>query len=93
MNRMKVTLSTLALGLALGLGQAANAQPTLELEGRIMTQMRAMKMVDADGMITRKDAMTVLEKKFDAMSGGKGRMTAAEFSEFARQVGMGQVTP
>jgi hypothetical protein len=93
MNRMKVTLSTLALGLALGLGQAANAQPTLELEGRIMTQMRAMKMVDADGMITRKDAMTVLEKKFDAMSGGRGRMTAAEFSEFARQVGMGHVTP
>jgi hypothetical protein len=93
MNRTKVTLSTLALGLALGIGQAAQAQPTLELEGRIMTQMRAMKMVDKDGMITKKEALTVLEKKFDAMSGGKGRMTAAEFSEFARQVGMGNITP
>jgi hypothetical protein len=93
MNRMKVALSTLALGIALGLGQAANAQPTLELEGRIMTQMKAMKMVDKDGMITKKDAMAVLEKKFDAMSGGKGRMTAAEFSAFAAAIGAGNITP
>ena len=92
MNRMKVALSTLALGLALGLGQAANAQPTLELESRIMTQMKAMKMVDKDGMITKKDAMTVLEKKFDTMSKG-GRMTAAEFAAFAKAIGEGNVTP
>ena len=93
MNRMKVALSTLALGISLGLGQAANAQPTLELEGKIMTQMKAMKMTDKDGMITKKDAMAVLEKKFDAMSKGKGRMNAAEFSEYARQIGMGNITP
>ena len=92
MNRMKVVLSTLALGIALGLGQAANAQPTLELEGRIMTQMKAMKMVDKDGMITKKDALTVLEKKFDAMAKG-GRMTAAEFAAFAKSIGEGNVTP
>jgi hypothetical protein len=93
MNRMKVALSTLALGLALGLGHAANAQPTLELEGKIMTQMKAMKMVDNDGMITKKDALTVLEKKFDAMARGKGRMTAAEFAAFAKSIGEGNVTP
>ena len=93
MNRMKVALSTLALGVALGLGQAANAQPSLELEGRIMTQMKAMKMVDKDGMITKKDAMEVLSKKFDAMSGGRGRMTAAEFSAFAQAIGAGNVAP
>ena len=93
MNRMKAALSTLALGLALGLGQAANAQPTLELEGRIMTQMKAMQMVDKDGMITKKDAMEVLEKKFEAMSKGKGRMTAKEFAEFAKAIGEGNVTP
>jgi hypothetical protein len=92
MNRMKVALSTLALGIALGLGQAAQAQPTLELESKIMTQMKAMKMVDKDGMITKKDAMTVLEKKFDKMSKG-GRMTAAEFAAFARAIGEGNVTP
>jgi hypothetical protein len=92
MNRMKVALSTLALGIALGLGQAAQAQPTLELESRIMTQMKAMKMVDKDGMITKKDAMTVLEKKFDKMSKG-GRMTAAEFAAFAKAIGEGNVTP
>jgi hypothetical protein len=92
MNRMKVALSTLALGLALGLGQAANAQPTLELETKIMTQMKTMKMVDKDGMITKKDAMAVLEKKFDKMSKG-GRMTAAEFAEFAKAIGQGNVTP
>jgi len=40
--------------LGLALNQAANAQPTLELEGKIMTQIRAMKMVDKDGMITKK---------------------------------------
>ena len=92
MNRMKIALSTLALGIALGLGQAAQAQPTLELESRIMTQMKAMKMVDKDGMITKKDAMTVLEKKFDKMSKG-GRMTAAEFAAFAKAIGEGNVTP
>jgi hypothetical protein len=93
MTRMKVALSTLALGLALGLGQAANAQPTLELESKIMTQMKAMKMVDKDGMITKKDAMIVLEKKFDAMAKGKGRMTAAEFAAFAKAIGEGNVNP
>ena len=93
MNRMKVALSTLALGVALGLGQAAQAQPTLELEGKIMTQMKSMKMVDNDGMITKKDALTVLEKKFDAMAKGKGRMTAAEFAAFAKAIGEGNVTP
>jgi len=93
MNRMKVALSTLALGIALGLGQAAQAQPTLELEGKIMTQMKSMKMVDNDGMITKKDALTVLEKKFDAMAKGKGRMTAAEFAAFAKSIGEGNVTP
>ena len=92
MNRMKVALSTLALGIALGLGQAANAQPTLELESKIMTHMKAMKMVDKDGMITKKDAMTVFEKKFDKMSKG-GRMTAAEFAAFAKAIGEGNVTP
>ena len=92
MNRIKVALSTLALGLALGLGQAASAQPTLELESKIMTQMKAMKMVDKDGMITKKDAMAVLEKKFDKMSKG-GRMTAAEFAAFAKAIGEGNVTP
>jgi hypothetical protein len=93
MNRMKVALSTLALGLALGLGQAANAQPSLELESKIMTQMKAMKMVDKDGMITKKDALEVLSKKFDAMAGGKGRMTAAEFSAFAKAIGEGNLNP
>jgi len=93
MNSIKVALSTLALGLALGFGQAAQAQPTLELEGKIMTQMKAMKMVDKDGMITKKDALTVLEKKFDAMAGGKGRMTAAEFSAFAKAIGEGNLNP
>ena len=93
MNRMKVALSTLALGIALGLGQAVQAQPTLELEGKIMTQMKSMKMVDSDGMITKKDALTVLEKKFDAMAKGKGRMTAAEFAAFAKAIGEGNVTP
>ncbi len=93
MNRMKVALSTLALGLALGLGQAAQAQPSLELESKIMTQMKSMKMVDNDGMITKKDALTVLEKKFDAMAKGKGRMTAAEFAAFAKSIGEGNVTP
>ena len=92
MNRMKVALSTLALGLALASSQAANAQPTLELESRIMTQMKSMKMVDKDGMITKKDAMTVLEKKFDAMAKG-GRMTAAEFAAFAKAIGEGYIAP
>jgi len=93
MDRMKVTLSMLVLGVALGLGQAANAQPSLELEGKIMTQMKAMKMVDKDGMITKKDALSVFERKFDAMSGGRGRMTAKEFAEFARAIGEGNVNP
>ena len=43
-----------ACSLGLALNQAANVQLTLVLEGKIMTQMRAMKMVDKDGMITKK---------------------------------------
>jgi hypothetical protein len=35
----------------------------------------------------------VLEKKFDAMAKGKGRMTAAEFAAFAKAIGEGNVTP
>ena len=92
MNRMKVALSTLALGIALGLGQAANAQ-SIDFENRLMVQMKQLGMVDKDGMITKKDAMTVLEKKFDAMSKGKGKMTAAEFSAFAKAIGEGYVAP
>ena len=58
-----------------------------------MVQMKQLGMVDKDGMITKKDAMTVLEKKFDAMSKGKGKMTAAEFSAFAKAIGEGYVAP
>ena len=61
MNRMKVALSTLALGLALarpGGERPADAQ----LESKIMTQMKAMQIVDKDGMITKKDAMKVSGK-------------------------------
>jgi len=92
MNRMKVALSTLALGIALGLGQAATGQ-SIEPAQRLMTQMKQLGMVDKDGMITKKDAMTVFEKKFDAMSNGKGRMTAAEFAAFAKSIGEGYVAP
>jgi len=92
MNRMKATLSMLALGIALGFGQAANAQ-SIEPENRLMVQMKQLGMVDKDGMITKKDAMTVLEKKFDAMAKGKGRMTAAEFAAFAKAIGEGYVAP
>ena len=92
MNRMKATLSMLALGIALGLGQAANAQ-SIEPENRLMVQMKQLGMVDRDGMITKRDAMTVLEKKFDAMAKGKGKMTAAEFASFAKAIGEGYVAP
>ena len=92
MNRMKATLSMLALGIALGFGQAANAQ-SIEPENRLMVQMKQLGMVDKDGMITKKDAMTVLEKKFDAMAKGKGKMTAAEFAAFAKAIGEGYVAP
>jgi hypothetical protein len=92
MNRTKAALSTLALGIALGLGQAATAQ-SIEPENRLMVQMKQLGMVDKDGMITKKDAMTVLEKKFDAMAKGKGKMTAAEFAAFAKAIGEGYVAP
>jgi hypothetical protein len=92
MTRMKATLSTLALGLALGLAQAANAQ-SIEPNQTLMVQMKQLGMMDKDGMISKKDAMTVLEKKFDAMSKGKGKMTAAEFSAFAKAIGEGYIAP
>jgi hypothetical protein len=92
MTRMKATLSTLALGLALGLAQAANAQ-SIEPGERLMVQMKQLGMIDKDGMINKKDAMAMLEKKFDAMSKGKGKMTAAEFSAFAKAIGEGYIAP
>lgn len=92
MNRMKVTLSMLALGIALGLGQAANAQ-SIEPNQTLMAQMKQLGMMDKDGMISKKDAMAVLERKFDAMSKGKGKMTAAEFAAFAKAIGEGYIAP
>jgi hypothetical protein len=56
--------AAVAMGLALGFGQAALAQKTMD---------NVMKLdTDKDGMISKTEAMRMFETKFDAMMKQKG---------------------
>jgi hypothetical protein len=56
--------AAVAMGLALGFGQAAVAQKSMD---------NVMKLdADKDGMISKVEAMRMFEKKFDAMMKQKG---------------------
>jgi hypothetical protein len=64
--------AAIAMGLALGLGQVAVAQTTMD---------NVMKLdADKDGMISKAEAMRMFEQKFDAMMKQKGvqKLTAKD---------------
>jgi hypothetical protein len=80
--------AAVAMGLALGFGQAALAQKTMD---------NVMKLdTDKDGMISKSEAMRMFEAKFDAMMKQKGvqklsaRDVQAIIDDIARSYGTAQ---
>ena len=65
---MNLKQATRAMTFSALLGIAALSSPVLAADGDAMaTRAEIMKMANKDGMISKKDFMTMMEKKFDEM--------------------------
>jgi hypothetical protein len=74
---VKQATRTLAFGALLGI--AALSSPVLAADGDAMaTRAEIMKMANKDGMISKKDFMAMMEKKFDEMDKAKKGMLSAD---------------
>jgi hypothetical protein len=77
MMNVKQATRTLAFGALLGI--AALSSPVLAADGDAMaTRAEIMKMANKDGMISKKDFMAMMEKKFDEMDKAKKGMLSAD---------------
>jgi hypothetical protein len=74
---LKQAARTLSFGAMLGI--AALSAPAFAADGDMMaTRAEMMKMANKDGMITKKDFMRMMEKKFDEMDKGKKGMLSVD---------------
>ena len=65
---MNLNQATRAMTFSALLGIAALSAPVFAADGDAMaTRAEIMKMANKDGMISKKDFMTMMEKKFDEM--------------------------
>jgi len=65
---MNLKQATRAMTFSALLGIAALSLPVFAADGDAMaTRAEIMKMANKDGMISKKDFMTMMEKKFDEM--------------------------
>ena len=65
---MNLKQATRAMTFSALLGIAALSSPVFAADGEAMaTRAEIMKMANKDGMISKKDFMTMMEKKFDEM--------------------------
>ena len=65
---MNLKQATRAMTFSALLGIAALSSPVFAADGDAMaTRTEIMKMANKDGMISKKDFMTMMEKKFDEM--------------------------
>ena len=65
---MNLKQATRAMTFSALLGIAALSSPVLAADGDAMaTRAEIMKMANKDGMISKKDFMTMMEEKFDEM--------------------------
>jgi hypothetical protein len=73
---MQLIKATKALALGTMLSIAALSTPVLAADGDGMQSFRreVTTMANKDGMITKKDFLAMMEKKFDAMDTGKKGM-------------------
>jgi hypothetical protein len=70
---VKQATRTLAVGALLGI--AALSSPVFAADGDAMAnRAEIMKMANKDGMISKKDFMAMMEKKFDEMDKSKKGM-------------------
>ena len=68
-----------ALSFGAMLGIAALSAPAFAADGDMMaTRAEMMKMANKDGMITKKDFLMMMEKKFDEMDKGKKGMLSID---------------
>ncbi|MDQ2962345.1 MAG: hypothetical protein M3R31_04170 [Pseudomonadota bacterium] len=74
---MKQASRNLTFGALLGI--AALSSPVLAADGDAMaTRAEIMKMANKDGMISKKDFMAMMEKKFDEMDKSKKGMLSTD---------------
>jgi hypothetical protein len=74
---LKQTARMLSFGAMLGM--AALSAPTLAADGDMMaSRAEVTKMANKDGMISKKDFMMLMEKKFDEMDKGRKGMLSID---------------
>jgi hypothetical protein len=74
---VKQATRTLAVGALLGI--AALSSPVFAADGDAMAnRAEIMKMANKDGMISKKDFMAMMEKKFDEMDKSKKGMLSTD---------------
>jgi hypothetical protein len=76
---MNLKQTARVLSLAAMLGMAALSAPAFAADGDMMASRAELtKMANKDGMITKKDFMMMMEKKFDQMDKGKKGMLSVD---------------
>jgi hypothetical protein len=76
---MNLKQTARVLSLAAMLGIAALSAPAFAADGDMMASRAELtKMANKDGMITKKDFMMMMEKKFDQMDKGKKGMLSVD---------------
>ena len=78
---MQLSKTTKALALATMLSIGALSLPALAADGDAMQsfQREVQTMANKDGMVSKKDFLAMMEKKFDAMDKGKkGMLSVAD---------------
>jgi len=76
---MNLKQTAKALSFAAMLGMAALSAPALAADGDMMaSRAEVTKMANKDGMITKKDFMMLMEKKFDEMDKSKKGMLSVD---------------
>ena len=71
---MKQTVKALSFGAMLGIAALSASVALADDTGLSPFSMEMKKMANKDGMITKKDFMAMMEKRFDAMDKAKKGM-------------------
>lgn len=74
---MKQTARVVALGVLLGFASASGSA-FADDQGERWWVSESKKMANKDGMVTKKDFMKMMEKKFDEMDKGKKGMLSQQ---------------
>ncbi|HEY7944948.1 MAG: hypothetical protein ACHP7M_11025 [Burkholderiales bacterium] len=75
---MKLTMKALTFGAMLGIAALSAPMALADDTGLSPFSMEMHKMANKDGMITKKNFMRMMEKRFDAMDKAKKGMISME---------------